>query len=453
MKSNTIHLSLVALSAVSGCTALEPSALADQPAETSSALQGTPLESVPATPLPGGYGDYCSGSWAGGVWHVYGFTTDDSCARLEADFGPGGTIQRAGYWSINGNNNAMVRCDGGIFYIFRGHGFDPVQWAYNAVTTPTRLTNCVFTVSPVALPIFGWPYDPSATVTSTTVFTYDHYLQKWDPTQWGQPADSWQLAHCPDASQDWCSACAVDRTGTEKARCQSCNPANRLFPCDQQPPEPSLTSVSPNFGNEPAYDWSVPHSTTKLLAVADGIVRGSQCRDVFGNGSNCLEELFIESQVGQGLYAEHFVAAYHHMDPTGHVFFDTAHNQWLPMPPIGTIVHRGDVVGIMGESGTSATDGSNIHLDFQVVRLTNLTGARQYVFQPNIAVQSYGFNGWQGIIDPFGWAAPQGVDPGAWKFLGFTDPQSPPEITDLGAFSINLWQPGVTPPTNGPIVN
>jgi hypothetical protein len=305
----------------------------------------------------------------------------------------------------------------------------------------------------VALPIFGWPYDSAATVSGTTVFTYDRYLQKWDPTQWGQPADSWQIANCPNPSEDWCSSCAVDRTGTEKARCQSCDSTKGLFPCEQLPPEPPLSPSSQDFGNGPAYDWSVPHSTTRLLAVMDGVVRGSQCRDVHQNGIDCLEELFIESQVGTGIYAEHFVAAYHHMSPTAQVFFDATHSTWLPMPPPGTIVHRGDVVGIMGESGTGVTDGSNIHLDFQVVRLTNLTGVRQYVFAPSTAVSSYGFNGWQGIIDPFAWAAPQGVDPGAWKFIGYTDPQSPPEVTDLGAFSINLWTSGVTPPTNGPMVN
>lgn len=184
------------------------------------------------------------------------------------------------------------------------------------------------------------------------------------------------------------------------------------------------------------------------MAVADGVVRGSQCRNVNPKGAaDCQEELLIESQVGSGPYAEHFVAAYHHMDPHAHVYWDGS--AWHPIPPIKAHVKAGDTVGIVGNSGTQ---GGAIHLHFQVVRLTNLTGARSYVFAP--VDGGYGFNGWQGIIDPFGWAGKPTVDPGATKFIGYTDPSnSPSNITDLGAYSINLWKPHVWPLTNGGPVN
>jgi FG-GAP-like repeat len=62
--------------------------------------------------------------------------------------------------------------------------------------------------------------------------------------------------------------------------------------------------------------------------------------------------------------------------------------------------------------------------------------------------EGYGSNGLAGHIDPFGWAAPKGIDPWAWKSIGKTaSVKFPSGLTDFGAFSINLWLPGQAPPT------
>ena len=54
-----------------------------------------------------------------------------------------------------------------------------------------------------------------------------------------------------------------------------------------------------------------------------------------------------------------------------------------------------------------------------------------------------GINGWPWQIDPFGWAAPSGIDPLAYRF---SYKITGPEPIGLGAFSINLF---LTPPPDG----
>src|SRR5262249_1684833 len=111
---------------------------------------------------------------------------------------------------------------------------------------------------------------------------------------------------------------------------------------------------------------------------------------------------------------------------------------------IGDVVIRGQKIA---EAGGSGVIGGQPIYGFLVLRLTNLTGARSYVFQP--LDYSMGFNGAQGTIDPFGWAAPTGVDPWAYRYIGFKDPWGyAAGVTDPGAFSIALWRPGAAPPTN-----
>lgn len=447
-------------------------------------LTDTQLPDVPSTPVPAGYGMYCSvgdawGNWALGVEGA----GSDPCGQMRAQ-GDSGAIQRAGYWSLNGNNNVMVRC-GGTLYMYRGQGSTPIGQAYSAVT---GLRGCEFTIAPVALPAFTSPI-ASFYVPAPSVYSYDVYTKPWNPALFGQSPDFLQAWICgkghgtpgdtanPHCSVDsdctsgfvcrhqvaWdqatcidprCAAVGVDRTGQEDGYAGTCSSSTSTWDCSQ------VSENGPTASNEPAYDWGLPAGTS-LIAVADGIVRGSQCRDVHQNGGgqagDCQEELFIESQVGSGPYAEHFVAAYHHMDWNGHVYQDPNTGAWQPLPPIGHVVHRGDLVGIVGNSGTQAKPGQNIHLDFQVLRLTNLTSVRSYTFQAQNSPSSlYGHNGRAGIIDPFGWAGPQQIDPGAWMFIGFTDPNGSPGVTDPGAFSINLWETMPfyfpVPPTVGPSV-
>jgi murein DD-endopeptidase MepM/ murein hydrolase activator NlpD len=124
-------------------------------------------------------------------------------------------------------------------------------------------------------------------------------------------------------------------------------------------------------------------------------------------------------------------------------------------PAVGTYVRQGDPVALAGSTGCS----SQPNLEFRVYRLTNLSGGRSYAFQAT-PDGPYGVNGEQGVIDPFGWNAPKGNDPYAYRFLSTAGPQNmatvdpngvalPPGIHDVGAFSLNLWLPGAAPPTIG----
>ncbi len=501
--------SIVPLAAVA-CSSANPSVRGIEVGTSEEELIVTHLPDVLATPLPDGFGTYCSSTDSAGNWALGQLGPGgDPCGDM-AKQGVGGVVKRAGYWSTKRTNNVLVTCDG-LVYMYRGTGTDPIDWAFNAVNV-AGTKNCIFTIAPLALPMFGSPIAMSG-VSMPSVFNYDAYMKPWKPTMFGQTADSTQASSpCgsgkgtpgdpanPTCTTDascgsgkicrrnapWdpktcinprCAGVTFDRTGKERAFATTCSSDTNVWDCNQQSEGGSIVS------NEGAYDWSLP-AGTKLIAVADGIVRGSTCRDVHDNGGgaagDCQEELFIESQIGTGTYAEHVIAAYHHMDWNGKVYKDSS-SIWHPLPPVGHIVHRGDVVGIVGNSGTSSPPGQNIHLDFSVTRLTNLTGARFYWFhtQPtsygtcntaadcgetgytctgNHNCQSFsGVNGYPGLIDPYGWAAPQQIDPGAWMFLGFKSPFGNDQVPDNGAFSINLFRtPGTfdwpLPPTVGPVV-
>ena len=380
------------------------------------------LPTVPGPAAPAGYGNYCSvvdppnGGWA--LWAV---TSGDSCAQLAGSVGSTSVVKHAGLWAINGNNNVMVRCDGGVLYYGRAYGGGAINWIYSLVTTAQK--NCEFTVSPTRLPVWSSPFSFNDTlgISGTSVFGY-HLQQTGNSTPW----------NVSDFGHFGPNACEVDRTGTKTKDCTT-----------------GATVNNPYAVPEAAYDWSVPRDTP-LLAVADGVIRASLARPVSCPNSP-QAEMFLETQVGSGEYAEHFVAAYHHMDlhpdlSNPSIAIHVAQWGGQPMAPTGTKVKKGDVIGYVGTSGCSG----GYHLDFMAFRLTNLTGARSYTFATTPA--GAGVNGFQGVFDPFGWAAPQGVDPLAYKFIGFPDPFSPPpNVNAIGTFSIDLWDPVADPylPKNG----
>jgi hypothetical protein len=399
---------------------------AEKVAATSEALSYIPdpgwMYPVSWNPTPANYGTYCSvadqpddGGWAF-EWSPPGGA--DPCKTLAPIVGPHTVVQRAGLYNENGWNNAMVRCDGGVLYYGMSYGEDAPRNIFNSAVQ-AHGSNCVIMISPVSVNTWGPPFDTSATVTGTSVFDYDITQQPWNIQDFGMVGGDG-------------NACAVDRTGYEDSTCQRDAKGNLLPGPWWQPNPPGHAAF------EPAYDWSMARDTP-ILAVDDGVIRWSGGRYV---GPNCptsvQEELFLETQVGSGEYAEHVVAAYHHMDPnpSGPVA-QSLMQTWggQPMAPTGTYVKKGEIIGFIGTSGCSG----GYHLDFMAFRLTNLTGARSYVFQ-NVPNGPAGVNGWQGIFDPFGWDAPADVDPLSYKFIGVAPYYNQPaSVTDPGTFSMVMW--------------
>lgn len=359
---------------------------------------------VPVTPVPPGYGHYCSITYPSGGWAfaTLAGTNTDPCGDLLKS-APGGTIQRAGLWATKGDNNVLVRCDGDL-RILRDIGSKATGVAYN---NSAGKKNCVFTVAPTKLPVFGYPYGkttssqihPSDDVTVARGFDYDIYNQSLKASDFGQPAGHSHAVGEPN----W-----IDREGRQ--RCSDYKDEN---------------GNNKHSDGEGAYDLLMP-AGKPITSMATGIVRSAGWRDVsaYGCGSDKQGEVYIEHRVGTGKYAERFISYYAHMST---ISVKTGDN-----------VTRGQKIGVAGNTGCS----SGNHLHYSVLRLTNLSGHRSYTFQTTVA--GHGVNGIHGVIDPFGWAAPKHIDPWAWKFLDFEGDSN--SLKNPGAFSIYLWRDGVTVP-------
>lgn len=358
---------------------------------------------VPSTPVPAGYGRYCSLSYPGGGWAFATLTgaTSDPCGDMLRS-SPGGTIERAGLWDTQGANNVLWNCKQGLG-IYRAAGSAATAYAYNDAVNKKK-THCVFVVSPTALPVFGLPYgrthmfqtNPSADVSTGDLFNYNTYQEAWDVTQFGQTPD----------------------------------------PTDPTPLVNRYGQANKNT-DEPANDWGMP-AGKPILSVARGTVLAARARDVYtefpGCGPEPQNEVYVEHKIGSGEYAERFVTYY-------------AHLQRIDVMA-GQNVERGTPLGTAGNTGCS---GGN-HLHFGVSRLTNLSGYRKHNF--SVVSNGYGINGKRGLIDPFGWAAPQHIDPLAWKYLNNgklynDDYYGTIKIMNPGAFSIYLWD-GAAPPIAQP---
>ncbi|HNR92342.1 MAG TPA: hypothetical protein PKO41_07950, partial [Dokdonella sp.] len=81
------------------------------------------------------------------------------------------------------------------------------------------------------------------------------------------------------------------------------------------------------------------------------------------------------------------------------------------------------------------------HLHLGVIRHTNLTF--RPTFELNFVGGSWDRDASVGAVDPFGWLAPQGFDPWAWRFRNHA---SNPLLNNAGALSPQLWRNGQAPP-------
>lgn len=344
----------------------------------------------PVIPVPMGYGQYCSVTNSLGAWRVELSTLlkPDPCQTALTSLTPfslqQGKIERAGLWSTNGENNVLRICNDGL-QAYRGLGTKPID---DAKRGAGGKTNCIFVIAPRTLKIFSKPYSQNATAGAASPFDYDFYNQL-NPTEFGQTVNS----NCPDRR-------VIDKNGRQ--RC--------------------------SLDNHGAYDWFLP-TNTPLYAVAKGVVRMARTRDVcldLGNGPQA--EIYVEHQVGDGAYAERFITYY------AHGSFTYVQN--------GQIVEKGQVLGLSGGSGCSSAP----HLHFSTHRTTNLAG--YYSFPMTFQNGGYGNNGPHGMIDPFGWNAPQGIDPWGWRFWGNRPDPYLGTLVNPGAFSIYLWEDGQAPLSN-----
>jgi murein DD-endopeptidase MepM/ murein hydrolase activator NlpD len=363
-------------------------------------------QNVPVTPVPPSYGHYCSITYPGGG---FAFATlpginSDPCGDLLKSSSSRGTIRRAGLWATKSDNNVLVTCGDGDVGVLRDTGGKATSVAYN---NSAGKKNCIFTVSPVRLPVFGYPYGkttpsqphPSADVSVGRGFDYDVYNRALKASDFGQPAGHSHTVGEPN----W-----IDRKGRQRCSSSKDNDGN-----------------TKHSNGEAAYDLRMP-AGKPITSMADGIVRSARWRDVsaYGCGKDRQAEIYIEHQVGTGEYAERFISYYAHMSTIN--------------VKTGDKVTRGEKIGGAGNTGCAGRS----HLHFSVMRLTNLSGHRSYDFQTTD--DGYGVNGIHGVIDPFGWSGPKQIDPWAWKFLKHKGDSD--SLKNPGAFSIHLWRDGVSVP-------
>jgi hypothetical protein len=433
------------------------------------AILASPASAQTPIPVPPGYATYCSVVYSGGAWdfQLGQNGNSDPCANLAK---PGFKITRAGLWDAgggaagagagSGENNVLIRCDPVAIpklptpLVDRGVGAGFIN---KTVAKVKALKNCVVTVAPTALPIFSRPYGATAAGQTADAdidkifvagFNFDSTFIPWNASDFGQ-----------DLNKKG-TAVTFDRFGRQQMRvgtnaeCANISqpPGCLINSRAGSGPECATRGAQPGcvFTEtfEPAYDWSMPQGKP-LLAVAPGKVLQAWTRDVSTLGCKFTDknqkEVYVLHQVGSGTYAEKFVTIYYHLDK----FMGAAGTLGDTPPAANTELKRGQQIGTVGTTGCSG----GFHVDFRVVRLTNLSGGQTFDFQvqPTVGSQNgYGSNGLAGHIDPFGWAAPKGIDPWAWRTIGQPNKSGAPfpaGITEFGAFSINLWLPLQAPPT------
>jgi murein DD-endopeptidase MepM/ murein hydrolase activator NlpD len=342
---------------------------------------------------PAGLGRYCSMTWPSGGWALawYNNFVNDPCQFLRDNNGTGGTVQRAGFFSVGGFNNVTTRCDGNSWvWLGNGWGDSPLSFNYNAAVSGGH-QGCVFTASPRELPIFGSPFVGAVSGIHVTGvdFARPPYNTLDLANEFGQPGAS-------------TAATVVNNRGQDRS---------------------GLGYVDNHDGHD-----ILVKSGTPLLAVADGVVLAERFRDVTNAGcsaaSSTQGEVYLSHVVSGGNsqeYQEVFVSYYAHLSS---IFV-------IP----GMVVRKGQLIGFSGNTGCSTAP----HLHFGTFRISNTANNRFFplVINTNFSAgqDQNSANLWQVMIDPHGFYPPSGFDPWAWRAFPW------------GALSVNLWLPGQAPST------
>lgn len=354
---------------------------------------------TPTVAMPFGYGNYCSvrNASGGGFGLLPQGMGSDPC-QVFLDSNPTAIIERSGMYSLSGLNWVIGVCSGNFITLRGGNGTQPFDLAF---ADAAARSNCVFTATPGELPMFSRPYTGSNSgIGNTQSFNHDPYNIPIDVTDFGQTAGPYD-------------ACAIDNRG----RSRSIGNPNAV---------PSTCDYDNSGVNEPAVDIDVT-SARNVVSVAAGRVVMAVPRHVPGFAPAGMDpyqrEVFVRHQVGSGRYAEVFTTYSAHMQ-------DTAVRR-------GDAVSAGTILGRVGTTGASSGE----HLHLSVFRHRNLSFRSEFELR---------FDGGQwdrdasvAAFDPWGWMAPQGVDPWAWRFRTHA---SNALLDDAGTFSSNLWINSEAPP-------
>lgn len=387
--------------------------------EIEKAIAASALDS--AILVPAGYGRYCSAVWADGynLLSVLKGQSSKPCDDL-LKTRPNGTIMRAGLWSHNGKNNVMLKCQGNGVGIWRGTGANPI---YLALAAAKNQNYCVFNISPTKLAIFNAPYGKfvsyESSVHSGVTVTNTHDFNIYDVPVNVRDFGQMPVAGHPNAHSFDRKGRQQCRTGTKDECCPDKNDADNCKPAGCE-----------KGGGHGGYDWLMPEGKP-IRTVAAGRIVMERTREVdlcpYASATRYQKEIYILHTVGKDGYVEKFLTYYAHMKSTSVDNGDT--------------VVAGQEIGKAGSTGCS----SAVHLHFGAARLTNTSGFYEYPYET--VRDGCGDNAHPILIDPFGWAAPRNVDPGAWLALGVrNDHCLGKNVTNPGAFSINLWKSGSAPP-------
>jgi hypothetical protein len=345
MRLTLLSLALLALSAPSITTPKKvttPKKISDDSAW---------LAKAPTIAVPAGYGRYCSLSYPEGGW-AFGAKgpNDDPCADMLKS-SPGGTIARAGLWSMSGPNNVVYRCGGGVG-LLKDDGSKAIDAAYK---DSLGKKNCVITVAPKELAIFDAPVDPTN-----------------DEVKWGR---GFNFAR---------GYVVKDNSGFEVHHV-------------------NYKGNYANYNGHDGFDWKMPTGTV-IRSVAAGVVLSTRARDISWyidnnkcptGSTNLQNEAYVLHVVGSGAYREIFVSYYAHLSSFA--------------VKAGDVVTRGQKIGDSGSTGCSSAP----HLHLTISRFSNTAVAHRRDFtipatedyDKDTPIDPYGFS----------WSAKAGFDPWAWR--------------------------------------